>query len=136
MAQTQKKKINLFLLLGLAWFCPGAGHYLLGKKFRAVLFFVTVGFFFWLAIYLKAYITFPGDSEEPFALFKFLGALGSGVHFLITLILGQGMGDQTVIQQLKAAFTNEFGNTFLYTAGIINILTVVDAFDIFRGRKH
>ncbi len=30
----------------------------------------------------------------------------------------------------------EYGNTFLFTAGLLNMLIVVDAFDIARGRKR
>lgn len=133
MAPTPKKQVNPFLLLLLSWICPGGGHFVLHKKFRAALAFVAVGVLFWLGIWLKAYITFPGTPDESFALFKFLGAAGSGAHFLLALIFKQGLGD---LIPYKEAFTNEYGNTCLYTAGILNILCMVDALDIRKGRKH
>jgi hypothetical protein len=32
-------------------------------------------------------------------------------------------------------YTYDFGNVFIYVAGLLNMLVVVDAFDIARGRK-
>ena len=133
MATKTSSKINPFLLLLMAWLCPGAGHFRLGKRFRAALFFVAVAVLFWLGIALKAYIAFPDTPDESFALFKFLGAAGSGFHFILALLFQQGLGDLTAY---KEAFTNEYGNTCLYTAGILNILTMVDALDIRQGRKQ
>jgi hypothetical protein len=132
MAKTTAKSMHPAGLALLAWVCPGAAHYRLGKLFRAGLFFVAVAALFWLGIYLKAYITFPNTPDETFALFKFLGAAASGFHFVLALVFGAGLGD---LVPYKEALTNEIGNTCLYTAGILNVLTVIDALDIRAGRK-
>jgi hypothetical protein len=43
-------------------------------------------------------------------------------------MLDLGMG-------LVTATTYEYGNTFLMTAGLLNFLVILDAFDIAMGRK-
>ena len=127
-----KLKYSQSFLIATGWFIPGFGHYQLGKKFRAALFFVAVTVLFWLGMYLRANITFP-NSNESFALFKFLGALGGGFNFFISLIFHTGTKN---IVHLKEAFTHEYGNTCLYTAGILNYLTMIDIIDVLKGRKH
>ena len=129
--KTTRQIHPLWLALG-AWLCPGAGHYLLEKRYRAAFFFVAVGVLFWTGILLKAYFTYPNTPGESFALFKFLGGLASGAHFILALLLGQGGGDLDV---LKASLSNEYGNTCLFTAGILNVLMVVDALNIQAGRS-
>jgi hypothetical protein len=125
-------KANLTTVLLASWICPGAGHVLLGKRYRAALFFLAVGGLFWLGLALQAYFVFPNTPGESFALFKFLGALASGGHFFIAYILQLGMGN---LDTFKEALTNEIGNTCLYTAGILNVLILVDAWDVHTGRK-
>ena len=39
-------------------------------------------------------------------------------------------------QGAPAAYTYDFGNIFIYVAGLLNMLVVVDAFDIAMGRKE
>lgn len=132
MTQSAKNSTNPVLLLIMSWIVPGSGHFRLGKLFRAATFFVSVSLLFWLGIYLKAYFTFPDTPNETFAIFKFIGALSTGFHFPLAYLLNLGQGDLNVY---RAALTNEYGNTCLYTAGILNMLAMIDALDIRNGRK-
>jgi hypothetical protein len=34
-----------------------------------------------------------------------------------------------------SAYTYDFGNIFIYVAGLLNMLVIVDAFDVAVGRK-
>ncbi len=57
-----------------------------------------------------------------------LASLGSGaVHLVLKFLLGY--------EGNLIAPGYEYGTTFLRTAGILNLLLVLDAFDIARGRK-
>jgi hypothetical protein len=51
-----------------------------------------------------------------------------GVPYFIAKAVGAGGG--RVI-----AITYEYGNAFLIVAGLLNMLVVLDAFDIAQGRK-
>jgi hypothetical protein len=123
----------------MAWLIPGSAHLYLNRRFRAALFFVTVSLFFWLGIVLGSYLVIPGTegyATESFAMFKFLGGLASGLHFFLALIFKGEIINFTTINELKAVLTNEYATTLLYTAGIINVLSGVDALDLWKGRKN
>ena len=57
-----------------------------------------------------------------------LGTMGAGSLFFATLGMG-AHGDITSI-------TYEHGTAFTITAGLMNLLLVLDAFDIAEGRKE
>jgi len=57
--------------------------------------------------------------------------LGSGVLYIVCWLLGYGFADDPV-QAARATY--EYGNTFLLIAGLLNYLTMLDAFDIAAGR--
>jgi hypothetical protein len=51
-----------------------------------------------------------------------------GLPYLAATLLGLGAGVVT-------AASYEYGNTFLIVAGLLNMLVVLDAYDIALGRK-
>ena len=53
---------------------------------------------------------------------------GVGAMFFVANALGYGVGD-------VRAVTYEYGNTFLIVAGLLNMLVVIDTYDIAVGRK-
>ena len=57
-----------------------------------------------------------------------LADLGVGLPALVARSLGAGAGR-------VVAWTYEYGNAFLIVAGLLNMLVVVDAYDIALGRK-
>ncbi len=57
-----------------------------------------------------------------------VACLGNGILFLGAKLFGLGHGEPT-------AWGFSIGNTFLYTAGLMNLLTVLDVSDIARGSK-
>ena len=110
-----------------AWFVPGAGHLLLKKWGRGMVFFgaLMVLFFCGLAMEGRLFELSPGF----FGLLKFIADAGAGFPYLVAKLMGWGVGDVT-------SYEYEYGNTFLFTTGLLNMLLVVDAFDIARGRKQ
>lgn len=58
--------------------------------------------------------------------------LGSGVLYIACWLLDMGFVDD-LTQAARATY--EYGNTFLLIAGLLNYLTMLDAFDIAAGRK-
>jgi hypothetical protein len=65
---------------------------------------------------------------EFFATLKFLANAGLGLLYWIPWLQGLGTGDPT-------AYTYDYANVFIYVAGLLNMLVVIDAFDIAMGRK-
>jgi len=107
---------------------PGLGHALLKKWDRAVVFFVSIVLLFVLGLMLQARLFGP-DFSDLFSILKFTADAGSGLLFWLPWFGGVGVGD-------PSAYAYDFGNVFVYAAGLLNMLLVVDAFDISMGRKQ
>jgi len=111
----------------LAWILPGAGHFFLGRRIRAIAFFLIVVTFFALGTGMEGRLCRPEAGKFLSYLCSF-ASLGLGPTYLGVLAAGGMKGDPTAV-------TWEYGNTFLLTAGIMNILLVLDTWDIATGRK-
>jgi hypothetical protein len=106
---------------------PGLGHALLQKWDRALVFLGSIATMFVIGLHLQARLYGP-DLSDLFSTLKFLADAGTGLLYWISWIRGLGPGE-------ASAYTYDFGNVFLYVAGLLNMLVVVDAFDIAMGRK-
>jgi len=114
-------------LLAAAWFLPGLGHLLLGKRLRAAVFAAVILAAFVTGLLLHGELAVP-RSGQPFSFLAFLACLGTGAPYVLGRLLGLGLGD-------PMAVGFGYGNTFLVTAGLMNLLTVLDVSDIARGLK-
>jgi len=128
-------------LLAVAWFIPGSGHWLLGKKKRAIVFAVVILCGFVTGVLFGGEIGTP-KPQSPFSWLAALACLGNGVLSLGRLVWLNGVGGllhgfpfaiQGGGNPSDAGFA--YGNTFLYTAGLMNLLTILDVSDIARGQK-
>ncbi len=115
------------VLMVLAWLVPGLGHMLLGRRSRAAVFFVVVVIAFLLGITLDGELILP-HAGDPLSYLAAIASVGNGVLFFVARAVGLGQGVVT-----SPAF--EFGNTFLLTAGMMNLLLVLDVHDIGTGKK-
>lgn len=112
----------------LAYIVPGAGHLYLGKRARAIAFFVIVVVMFVLGLGIDGDLYTLGRSGGALLrILASLGSMGSGAMYFIADAMG-AHGDMTSI-------TYEHGTAFTITAGLMNLLLVLDAFDIAEGRK-
>jgi hypothetical protein len=107
---------------------PGLGHALLSKWDRALVFFGSISVMFALGLRLQGRLFGP-DYSDLFSLLKFAADAGNGLLYWISWLQGLGPGDPT-------AYAYDFGNIFVYVAGLLNMIVVVDAFDIAMGRKE
>ena len=110
-----------------AWLMPGAGHLLLRKWRRGLIFFFVLATLFLCGLMMEGRLF--GFSPDFFGILKFAADAGAGLPYLTARLMGWGTGDVT-------SYGYEYGNTFLFTAGLLNMLLVVDAFDIAQGRKQ
>lgn len=106
---------------------PGLGHAVMKKWDRAVVFFASIILMFFIGVGLQGRVFGP-DFTDLFSSLKFVADAGAGLLYWMARLRGLGAGEPT-------AYTYDFGNVFIYVAGLLNMLVVVDAFDIARGRK-
>lgn len=118
---------RLALVCGLSWLIPGAGHLLQGRRQKGIVFLIALPLMFATGLWLEGRL-FPLEPSDPLV---FLGAIanrGVGIPYFVARMMDAGLGTVT-------AASYEYGNTFLMTAGLLNFLVILDAFDIAKGRK-
>jgi hypothetical protein len=118
---------RLALVSIIAWLVPGAGHLLQGRRTKGLVFLLALPVMFAVGLWLEGRL-FPLELSDPLV---FLGAIanrGIGAPFFLARWMDVGGGTVTAVSY-------EYGNTFLMTAGLLNFLVVLDAFDIAMGRK-
>lgn len=112
----------------LAWAVPGAGHAYLGRHRRAAAFFAIVVFLFVLGLAIDGGLyTIATSRGSWLKVLASVGSMGSGLLYLLARRAGTP-GD-------VVSSTFEYGSTFMLTAGLMNLLLVLDCFDVARGRK-
>ena len=117
----------LVLLCLASWAVPGAGHLWLGRRAKGLILLVALPLMFAIGLALHGRI-FPFDTRDPLVALAALADLGIGIPYFIAGTLGYGTGEVTAV-------TYEYGNTYLVVAGLLNLLVVVDVWDVALGRK-
>ncbi len=111
----------------LAWAIPGAGHFYLGKRRRAVLFSALVLVSLWIGYSLDGNLyTVVGD--RPLTVLATLASMGVGFPYFVLRYLAGYAGEIT-------APAYEYGSAFILTAGLMNLLLVLDCWDLATGQK-
>jgi hypothetical protein len=109
------------------WLVPGLWHFLLGRRWRGIIFFVVVNTLFAAGLWLEGEL-FPLDPTRPLTLLAGLAEMGVGLPYFLARLVGLGAGRVESI-------TYEYGYTFAIVAGLLNFLILLDAYDISTGRK-
>jgi hypothetical protein len=113
--------------MAASWAVPGLGHLLLGRWRKGVVFLVALPLMFVVGLLLQGRL-FPFDPSQPLVALAALADLAIGVIYFFATPLGYGAGKVTAV-------TYEYANAFLIVAGLLNLLVMLDAYDVARGRK-
>lgn len=107
---------------------PGLGHAFLGKRARAACFLVAIGALLALGLANQGGLYTP-RTGEPLTYLATFANLGVGPVYYVLRAVGLGVGSPD-----HPAF--EYGGTFILTAGLLNYLIMLDAYDIAAGKKR
>jgi hypothetical protein len=112
----------------LAWLVPGAGHFYLRRWGRGLLFLAVILTSLAIGVGLegKLWNLVPG---QPLSYLGTLTCAGLGLPYLV---LRFGLDYQGNLQSQGY----EYGAAFILTAGLMNLLVILDAWDIARGLKE
>jgi hypothetical protein len=110
-----------------AWLVPGAGHILLGKWARGLIFLLLVGACLWFGVELKGHL--HAELGPPLKTLGTLASAGLGLPYAWLRWFAAYSGSST-------AASYEYGTAFLVTAGLMNLLLILDAWDIAAGLKE
>ena len=121
-----------WLTVALAWLVPGAGHLLLGRHIRGAIIFATVLLCFAVGVLMQGpmfEVTGGGDILSRLIQWGgHLGDMASGLFYFATVWLGYAAPD-------KAGHAADYGAKLIVGAGLLNILSVVDAYEIATRQK-
>jgi len=115
------------LICAAAWAIPGAGHLWLGRTQKGLVFLVAVPLMFACGLWLEGRL-FPFELAQPLVALAAFADIGNGIPYFAAQAMGFGPGR-------VVAATYEYGNAFLIVSGLLNMLVVLDAFDVAQGRK-
>lgn len=118
-------------VVALAWIIPGGGHFWMGKRLRGALLFACVMISFLVGMLMHGYL-FEWQTGDLFTTIIYCGGyianLANGIPYLFARWLGYSEPD-------VAGHMVDYGTKFLVCAGLMNILAMVDAFEIAMGEK-
>lgn len=100
---------------------------MLRRWWHGFIFMMIVTVMFGLGLYLDGEL-FRLDRTRPLTLLAGLAEMGVGLPYFSARLLDLGVG------QVESV-TYEYGYTFLIVAGLLNMLILLDAYDIATGKK-
>jgi hypothetical protein len=118
---------HALIICAAAWAVPGAGHLWLGRAQKGLALLVLLTVMFTFGLWIEGRL-FPFEFADPLVGLAALANLGVGLPYFLAKAIGAGAGR-------AVAVTYEYGNTFVIVAGLLNMLAVLDAYDISQGRK-
>src|SRR6516164_3888116 len=115
----------------LGWLLPGGGHFYLKRTGRGLLLLLAITGMFLCGLMMRGAMFQPQTGDLLTTLINtggFIGNLCSGLLYLLTVALGYNQPDM-------AGAVHDYGTKFLVAAGLLNVLAMVDVFEIAAGRK-
>ena len=131
-ASTSAPARSPLLIIVLAWLIPGAGHFLLRRRLRGAILCAAVLASFAIGLLLRGpFFQFSANGDILSRLIQyggFFGDVATGLLYFLSVWLGYAPPDQ-------AGHTAEYGSKFIVAAGLLNILAIVDAYEIATHQK-
>src|SRR5947209_3980248 len=112
----------------VGWLIPGAGHMIQKRWIRGLLLFISIVSLFLLGLAMQGRI-YKANSGEILDMLGFIGDVGAGALYLLTLFNDWGQG-------AIAFATADYGTKFMIVAGLLNFIAAADAYHIAIGKKQ
>lgn len=109
------------------WLVPGLGHAFQRMWGRALVVFVTVGLLVVAGASMRGNV-FTSNGNDAFDTLGYLADLGTGSFYFLARAMERTGAD-------VSHAGGDYGTRFLATAGVLNLLAALHAFEAARGRK-
>lgn len=110
-----------------AWLLPGLGHALQRMWARAVVVFLAVGLLVVAGAAMRGNV-FSSNGGDAFDTLGYVADLGTGSFYMAARALERDGADVSHAD-------GDYGTRFLATAGVLNLLAALHAYEAARGRK-
>lgn len=119
---------NPLAAAALAWVFPGLGHFYLRRPRTAILYAAIVTATFLLGLSFEGRLYSP-EAGQPLTILATFAVYGAGLLNLAARLVSANPNGSIL------SVTYEYGCAYLLTAGLMNLLLMLDAYDIAAGRK-
>ena len=111
----------------VAWLIPGAGHLIQKRWIRGALLMASITSMFVLGLMMQGRVYLP-NGGDILDILGFVGDVGAGGLYIVTRVQDWGHG-------AIAHATADYGTKFLIVSGLLNFISVADAYHIAIGKK-
>src|SRR5713226_525557 len=131
-AKEPRPPVSLWIWpVALGWLVPGAGHLYLKRWNRGALLLAAIAGMFVFGLLMHGRMFEPGDGDLFNLVLNyggFIGDLANGVFYFLATWMGY-------TQPEMPGAVPDYGTKFLVCAGLLNILAMIDAYEIAVGKK-
>ncbi|MBM3724919.1 MAG: hypothetical protein FJW40_05805 [Acidobacteria bacterium] len=117
--------------VAVGWLVPGGGHLMLKRPLRAAMLGGAVAITFLLGLLMRGAFFVPQEGDLLTVVIHrggYIADMCSGLLYFLATWLGYDQPD-------VAGHVHDYGTKFLAAAGLMNVLAMVDAFEIATGQK-
>ena len=111
----------------IGWLIPGAGHLIQRRWIRGILLMASICSMFILGLMMNGRV-YQLNGGDILDMLGFVGDLGAGGLYIIARAMELGGGP-------AARATADYGKVFIIVAGLLNFISVADAYHIAIGKK-
>ena len=115
----------------IGWAIPGGGHFYLKRTYRGALIFASTLLCFLFGLMMRGAFFEPTTGDLLITLINVGGYIANnmtGIPYFLATWLNYNQPD-------VAGHVHDYGTKFLVGAGLLNILGIVDAWEIATGQK-
>jgi hypothetical protein len=123
---------NPVVIAIIAWLIPGAGHVAQKRTARGLVLGGAIWAMFLIGLFTGGayYPGFEFKDGQLLVILNTFAKLGNGLGWLISFLASVEPSPN-----VAARATFEYSGRFIETAGLLNFLAIIDALDIYFGRK-
>lgn len=126
-AHTQPTTMSV-LAPAVGWLIPGAGHMIQRRWIRGLLLMASIVIMFVLGLLMQGHVYRP-NGGDILDILGFIGDIGAGGLYLVSRALDLGPG-------AISHATADYGTKYMIVAGLLNFISVADAYHIAIGKKQ
>ena len=126
-AKPQPAGVMSVLAPAIGWFIPGAGHLIQRRWIRGVLLMASIVIMFVLGLMMQGHVYQP-NGGDILDILGFIGDVGAGGLYVLAQAMNWGQG-------AISHATADYGTKYLIVAGLLNFISMADAYHIAIGKK-
>jgi Family of unknown function (DUF6677) len=112
----------------VGWLIPGAGHLIQKRWIRGLLLMASIVTMFVLGLLMQGHVYRP-NSGDVLDILGFVGDVGAGGLYLVSRAMDWGPG-------AISHATADYGTKYIIVAGLLNFISIADAYHIAIGKKQ